>query len=196
MIMGSGTMLGHFLQALPIACAAGLLYAVVRIAGQKRRNARIGWKRELLRALFVCYLTGLISLVVLPANFWLRIYDGLFLGWWDELGPILQIGDVELVPSIIKHLDGTRSIGSWARTMLAGNVILFLPLGLFLPIVTGRRGWRTVLSAAVLAPVCLETLQLFFGRSFDIDDLICNFIGIALGGAIASAVLAAGGNER
>ena len=38
-------------------------------------------------------------------------------------------------------------------TMLAGNVILFLPLGLFLPIVTGRRGWRTVLSAAVVAPV-------------------------------------------
>ena len=42
---------------------------------------------------------------------------------------------------------------------------------------------------AVLTPVCVEVLQLVFGRSFDVDDLICNFIGILAGAALAFAIL-------
>lgn len=46
-----------------------------------------------------------------------------------------------------------------------------------------------MLGIAVLTPVCVEVLQLVFGRSFDVDDLICNFIGILAGAALAFAVL-------
>ena len=45
-----------------------------------------------------------------------------------------------------------------------------------------------VVAAAVLIPVGCETLQLLFGRSFDVDDLICNFIGIVIGAAVAFAI--------
>ena len=84
-IMNSGSVMGYFLQALPVAIFVGILYVVIRIAFLKKQNRQIQWLSELLRVLFVCYLTGLVSLVVLPANFWLCIYDGIFFGWWDGL---------------------------------------------------------------------------------------------------------------
>lgn len=41
---------------------------------------------------------------------------------------------------------------------------------------------------AIAVPFIVELLQMVFGRSFDIDDLICNFIGIVVGFFIAYAI--------
>ena len=139
--------------------------------------------------LFVCYLTGLVSLVVLPANFWLCIYDGIFFGWWDGLRERFHIGGVNLVPSVIKSLAGELALGSWVKTMLVYNILMFVPFGFFLPLTTKLRSFRKMIWVAVLTPVCVEVLQLVFGRSFDVDDLICNFIGIFAGAALAFAIL-------
>ena len=188
MIMGSGSVLGYFLQALPIACLAGIVYLVIRAVMLRKRKAPVRWGMELLRLIFVCYLTGLISLVILPANFWLYFYDGVFLGWWYGFEQMLRLGDINLMPSLIRWLNGELSIGSWVRTMLIGNVLMFVPMGLLLPLITRIGCGRRMLAAAVLIPVGCETLQLLFGRSFDVDDLICNFIGIVIGAAVAFAI--------
>lgn len=188
MIMGSGSIIGYFLQALPIACLVGIIYLVIRLIRLKKKGCHIKWLSEILRLIFVCYLTGLISLIVLPANFWLYVYDGLFLGWWDELRQIFHLGDLNLIPSVVKCLNGELSIGSWVKTMLIGNIAMFIPLGFFLPLVTRINNWKNVLLTAVAVPVCFEILQLIFGRSLDVDDLICNFIGIVIGAAFAFAV--------
>ena len=92
MIMGSGSVLGYFLQALPIACLAGIVYLVIRAVMLRKRKVPVRWGMELLRLVFVCYLTGLISLVILPANFWLYFYDGVCLGWWYGFEQMLQLG--------------------------------------------------------------------------------------------------------
>lgn len=187
--MNSGTALGYFVQALPVACLAGILWLIIRSMSLKKRSAKIDWLSELLRLLFVCYLTGLVSLVVLPANFWLHFYDGLFFGWWDELGQVFQIGDVNFVPSVIKCLNGELALGSWVKTMLVGNIALFVPFGFFLPLTTKIKSFAKMAGIAAVTPVCVETLQLVFGRSLDVDDLICNFIGILIGAALAQVVL-------
>lgn len=187
--MNSGSVMGYFLQALPVAIFVGILYVVIRIAFLKKQNRQIQWLSELLRVLFVCYLTGLVSLVVLPANFWLCFYDGVFFGWWDGLREQLHIGDVNLVPSVIKCLAGELSLGSWVKTMLVYNILMFVPFGFFLPLTTKIKSFRKMLLVAAAMPVCVEVLQLVFGRSFDVDDLICNFIGILAGAALAFAVL-------
>ena len=66
---------------------------------------------------------------------------------------------------------------------LAGNVIMFVPLGWFLPKTCRKfRGiFRTVFFAAGL--ICLvELLQYFTGLgSCDIDDLILNTCGVLIG---------------
>lgn len=188
-LMNFGSVFGYFLQALPVAVLVGILYFIIRIALLKKRKNKIDWLSEVLRVLFVCYLTGLVSLVVLPANFWLCFYDGIFFGWWDGLQERFHIGDVNLVPSVIKCLAGELALGSWVKTMLVYNILMFVPFGFFLPLTTRIESFRKMLGIAVLTPVCVEVLQLVFGRSFDVDDLICNFIGILAGAALAFAVL-------
>lgn len=180
-IMNSGSVLGYFFQAVPITCIVGIIYVIIRVVHVKRDMLKVEWLKEIVKLLFACYLTGLISLVVLPANFWLSFFDGVFLGWWEELSPIFSFGGFNLVPSLIKALSGELTIGSWVKTMLIGNIVMFLPLGFFLPFVTERVNRKNIFAVSIAVPFVAELLQIVFGRSFDVDDLICNFIGIVVG---------------
>lgn len=62
------------------------------------------------------------------------------------------------------------------------NVILFLPLGVFLPLLweKGRSG-KAVLLAGFGLSLCIELLQLFNSRATDVNDLITNTLGALLG---------------
>ena len=188
-LMSSGSTAGYFLQAFPITCLVGIVYFAVRLHRLKAQKVWISWPQEVLRLIFVCYLTGLVNLIVLPANFWLYLFDGVFLGWWEDMGPVFQLGEINLVPSLVKCWQGTLSIGSWVKTMLIGNIAMFIPFGFFLPLVTKVKRRTDILIAAVLVPLGLEGLQLIFGRSFDVDDLLCNFLGIIIGAGIAFTIL-------
>ena len=66
---------------------------------------------------------------------------------------------------------------------LIGNVALFVPLGVFLPVAarTCRRLWVTLAVAASLS-VVIETVQsLLPSHTTDVDDVILNTAGAALG---------------
>ena len=66
---------------------------------------------------------------------------------------------------------------------LAGNVVMFLPLGALLPAANGklRKFFRTFFLGLGLI-VAVEVLQLFtLLGSCDVDDLILNLIGVTLG---------------
>ncbi|GJM78961.1 hypothetical protein HMSSN139_14570 [Paenibacillus sp. HMSSN-139] len=70
--------------------------------------------------------------------------------------------------------------GRWLVNMI-GNIGVFVPFGLLMPIVLGGKLWR-MLSLFLLGVVFLEGLQLVFKRgSFDVDDLILNAAGFLLG---------------
>ena len=180
-IMSSGSILGYFLQAVPITLIVGLIYVISRVVFIKKNKFKVIWMNEIMKLLFVCYLTGLISLVILPSNFWLLFFDGVFLGWWDALFPIFRFGGYNLVPSLIKAMSGDLVIGSWVKTMLIWNIAMFLPLGFLLPFVIEKVNRKNIFTAAIVVPLGVEIFQLIFGRSFDVDDLICNFIGIVVG---------------
>ena len=70
-----------------------------------------------------------------------------------------------------------------ARVNLWGNILLFLPLGLLPPLLQPklRSLWKTLLLAA-LVMVTVEVLQmLLLVGTCDVDDLILNLLGTALG---------------
>ena len=69
---------------------------------------------------------------------------------------------------------------------LAGNVVMFIPLGLFVSIFIGKRWYLSLLSCAAVI-IAVETLQYATARgSADIDDFILNMLGAAMGyGAFA-----------
>lgn len=65
------------------------------------------------------------------------------------------------------------------------NVMLFIPLGFFLPIVFESK--RTLYQTALVSfgvTFSVEFFQFFIGRSADIDDVITNLLGATIGYAI------------
>ena len=186
-IMSSATIFGYFLEVVPVTCLVGMVYAIFRLRAL-RRSDRIAWGAEIMQFLFVCYLTGLLGLLLLPPGFWCSIFDGIAFGWWSEVKPVFGLGGVNLSPTLLQCLRGELTLGSWVKEMLLGNILMFLPLGFFLPFVTRRVNRKNIFAFALCVPLVLESLQIVPGRSFDIDDLLCNFLGITVGYFAAAAV--------
>lgn len=187
-IMKSGTVFGQFMQVIPITCVVGILYAVWRVIRVKKKKLHIQWGAEIMRWLFVCYLTGLINLVLVPSNMWSHFFFFLKNGYpAGDLDPLFS-GGFNLTPTLLKCLMGEYTIGRWVRDMLTGNLLMFIPMGFFLPLVSERVGRHNILKIAVAVPVVVEVIQIIIGRSFDVDDLILNFAGIVAGYFIAVGI--------
>ena len=54
--MNSGTILGYFLQALPIACIVGIVFFVMRFFLLRKQQVQIRWRHEILLVIYICYL--------------------------------------------------------------------------------------------------------------------------------------------
>lgn len=140
------------------------------------------WKRDRNRecalCLFVLFMLGLLILAL----------EG------DFQNPALMMKSAEerLSTGHAVNLIPFRSIAGFFRHFhpdafmvnIVGNIVMFIPWGFGLPLLWKKR--QSVLSAVLfsaLLPVFIETMQLFVGRSVDIDDLILNFTGGMIGAA-------------
>lgn len=65
----------------------------------------------------------------------------------------------------------------------AGNVVLFMPLGLLLPSAVSHAGPRTVLLVALALSLGIEVAQWLMGvgRQADVDDVWLNVAGAGIG---------------
>ena len=84
--------------------------------------------------------------------------------------------------NIIPIIDITNSPISYIRNELL-NILLFVPLGIFLPVIWSQDLFtlkRTVVFGLGLS-FLIEVSQLFTFRLTDIDDIITNVLGTALG---------------
>lgn len=75
---------------------------------------------------------------------------------------------------------------AWVRVdqlEFAANIVLFLPMGLLLTILLGRRGWWAALAVGVIASCWIELAQDVWlpSRVADPRDLVSNSIGTAIG---------------
>lgn len=66
---------------------------------------------------------------------------------------------------------------------LLGNVIGFIPFGLILPVISkNARGFFFITFSGFALSLCVETVQLISKLGcFDVDDLIMNTLGAAIG---------------
>lgn len=162
-VVMSGSLIGIFLQVVPITFLVGLVYAIYRLVKIRKRELSVSWGAEIMRWLFVCYLTGLINLVLVPRNFWTYIWFYLYNGYsGGELDPLFS-GNFNLVPTFLKAQTGEFTIGRWVRTMLEGNLIIFLPMGFFLPFVSKTINTRNIFAFAVITPIALNYYSLSLG---------------------------------
>ena len=133
--------------------------------------------RETVLALFWMYCGGAAVLGLTP-RWVVRSLAGLPLGMpWNPAGlPVFRPGTVSLVPF------GTFSDSLY---ILAANVILFMPFGLFSALLWRNYDWKRALLTGACITLFIESCQLFIGRAFDIDDLMLNTLGVFCGFLLA-----------
>lgn len=187
-IINSGSVFSLFLQVVPITLLVGVVYAIYRCIRIRKQGGSVCWGKEIMRWLFVCYLTGLVNLILVPANLWMYIWATICIGYSHSEIAFFS-GEFNLVPTVFKLITGELTIGRWVLKMLVYNFLMFVPFGFFLPLVSEKVNNRNIWKIAVLVPVAVEVIQSIVGRSFDVDDLILNFAGIVVGYFIAQLFL-------
>ncbi len=65
--------------------------------------------------------------------------------------------------------------------IIVGNIVLFIPFGMFVTYYLNLSKIRIVLFLALLVSASIETTQFFIGRVSDVDDILLNVIGAGLG---------------
>lgn len=160
---------------LPVLSASGpcwlavllvVTYAVVR--RQALKGAHQGaWLRFGLFAYSVALLVALAPDTFLWPDHWRTVF-----------GPEY----INLVPlrTIVRYSFGTRGF----MVNVAGNVLLFIPVGLYVSMLLARPGLLRVACVMGSFAVLVETMQLFSRRVTDIDDVLLNVIGGLLGYAL------------
>lgn len=133
---------------------------------------RIFRRKKAFAYLFICYLTSVLFLTLFTHNYYTYGKSGNFL-IFSSLRLMIRSGDLLL---ILKNI--------------AGNVILFFPLGLLLPMLHSRMGkYSVVLLTAFLFSLFIELCQyLFAARIFDVDDILLNITGCLTGRLIFSGM--------
>jgi len=172
--------LAYIERMIPVMFAALPVWAALRGIFLILKKQRLYWKQELLMTAFVVWCASLASQTILPSN-------GYFIPW-SSVGSWRTAMRINLVPfrTILQYF--TRGNITLLLVNFVGNIVVFIPLGLFPPLLWPRwRTWRGVLLPA-LCSLCVEFMQIFTGRSVVVADLILNALGGFLGWLMAQAL--------
>ena len=165
--------------------AIGFIIGLVRLVFRHKHNKTMDKKHEILMILFIAYVAGLASQTIIPRfDFGVASNTGFY--FYVHIG---SIGHINLIPfrTIAQQFAGeigvnANDIASVAALNLAANVLLFSPLGFFLPAIWAKFiSFKRTILAGLCIVVLIETIQIFIGRSPNIDDVILNVTGIAAG---------------
>ena len=90
-------------------------------------------------------------------------------------GQDINYGGVNLIP--FKEMF-RYEIGSYKfMKNIVGNILLFIPYGFFSSYYLENKKVSINVIVCLIATVCIETIQYYIGRVFDIDDIILNVLG-------------------
>ncbi len=163
------------LSAIAVPC-----WLVFRLYRLRTPGHRLSSRREILLLTFVVYLSGLATATLIP-NHNSRVAAEAAMG-------------IDLRPNLASLTCSSATLprGSTARAFCVhnakGNVMLFFPLGILIPLVWRRLSfWRGV-QIAIAVSVSIELVQYlsmaWSNRAADVNDVILNVLGASLGLAI------------
>jgi glycopeptide antibiotics resistance protein len=118
---------------------------------------------------------------------------------WITLGPQPLDDRAEGLLYRALRVFGRHASTDWItydRVEFAANVAMFLPIGVFLLLLFGRRQWWLAIILGFLMTVSIEVAQLALpGRVSDVRDVVSNTTGATLG-VLVALVLTAGKARR
>lgn len=127
------------------------------------------------------YAIGVLAVTLFPIP-----YDGV-----ETMYPVPN----NLIPFHSIFAGMQKGITRTVLVQIGGNIALSIPYGVFLYLVSRKKGIYLFLPA-LLFPFIIENLQLIVGcivglnyRSFDVDDFILNTIGVYMGYILGKLIL-------
>ncbi|MBR4305368.1 MAG: VanZ family protein [Ruminiclostridium sp.] len=167
--------ISYIIKMSPYMLIAIPIYLIFRIIFLKTKKLGINWYHEAALLVFVIFIVGLASQTVIPQ---LEINE-------NGIGIVQnRVHKTNLIP--FKVLSETYTevfVNGYVNYFIInflGNIVMFLPFGLFIPLL-----WRASYKTAVLTGFCsslfIETCQLFLARGTDVDDLLLNTLGAFVG---------------
>ena len=124
---------------------------------------------------------GMLAEFVLLGWLVMFIYVTQVMSFGNGLGDRMNL--VPLRQFVIAFRYGSNNAGGVWQFLL--NIIMFVPLGLLLPVVFKKmRSWRAVFAVSFALSLATELLQLISYRGTDIDDVIANTLGGLCGFAL------------
>lgn len=168
-----------------IACVVVLpCWLVFRLYRLRMFGHPLSSRREILLATLVLYLVGLTTVTLLPNHS-------------SSFRAETTVG-FDLHPSVASLTCSSSMLppGSKARAFCIrnarGNVLLFLPFGILIPLVWRRLGFRSGIQIAMSVSFSIELVQYllraWINRSADVNDVILNVLGASLGLALVFLV--------
>ena len=158
----------------------------ILIGFKLKKQKQVYWLREVINFLFVLYILMVVSVTLFPLALWIdfnmqNIKFGLnlipFVGIINDIKQIgiAYDGDTVFMISLI-----IRNVG--------GNILLLMPLGVLSPIIWNKfKGFKNIVLFGFVISISIESIQFIeliaggWGRTVDIDDVICNVLGVILG---------------
>lgn len=144
------------------------IYVIYYFLLGRKKNYKV--KRHALQFVFVFYI------MVILASVWSSMVGG------DDIRGINLI-PFQTVVSVMSTLGMTRGLPMGLAHIVL-NICMFIPFGLLLPMIIKKSdSFLKVLGLSFAFTLLIEIVQLVLpmGRSFDIDDLICNTLGGVIG---------------
>lgn len=153
------------LPALLIGTALFVLlrYILCRSGALSRRSI----PHEAGLVLLALYLCAVLSLTFLPFR----------------LDP--TAGSYAFDSTLLAIVRGEYTAGSWVLAMMLGNILMLVPFGFLAPLLWERLRGLRVLPVGLGLILAVELLQPLTGRSFDVDDILLNFLGVLIGALLA-----------
>ena len=181
--------LDYIAEMLPCMVIGGAVFLALLPGRRKKFRQKYmtsSMTREATLFLFVLFCAGLAALTVFPSGFWTFRHWQEAVAGVEPLWPLIQlsrsVSNIQWTPTLFRS---DISLGEWGFYMLVANALIFLPLGFFPNFLWRRPRWWKGLLVGFCSSLSAEFLQLFSGRSTDIDDLILNSSGAFLGGLLA-----------
>lgn len=163
------TYIGYFLQIIPISLIACILYIIVKNRTvPKRRGISI-----VLSSLFPAYLAALLGLTLFSEI----IGDAYYILFYHRLPWPFGEGGYHFFTFVYNFK--VTFIQDFSAENI-GNILLFLPFGILHPIFNRQSTWWRTLLLGIGTCLLIEMIQPLVGRSFDLNDIILNAIGVGI----------------
>jgi glycopeptide antibiotics resistance protein len=161
-------MIPYMILSMPV-------YLIARVIIVKKKGKKINWFHEAGSFIFAVFLVGLASQTVIPKFEFGNVSFNIVTNGIHKTNLIPFNVFRETYIEVVRY----GNINALLINFL-GNVLMFAPIGFFLPLLWDMKGRKVVLIGFCIS-LFIETTQLFLPRGTDVDDLILNTAGTFLG---------------